>query len=169
MKKLFLFNVILFVCIALNGQNTISDDAKARISTYLKFNPEILNVQVNSLVAKSIVDIIVYSYENFLIIPELPLDNITDANEKLEISLLVKKLENLTTNPPSWQQILTLQIEKKSSPPTPPVYAGDDRSAKFYNTKYSNLNKNSSGSQGKLIEMEISKSEPTPLPDKTKE
>ncbi|HOC41316.1 MAG TPA: hypothetical protein PKK38_08025, partial [Bacteroidales bacterium] len=79
MKKLFLLNVILFLSIFLCGQNLINDDAKARISTYLKINPQILNVQVSSLEAKSIVDIIVYSYENFLVIPELPLNNITDA------------------------------------------------------------------------------------------
>ncbi|HQH59829.1 MAG TPA: hypothetical protein PLM94_06615, partial [Bacteroidales bacterium] len=69
MKKLFLLNVILFLSIFLCGQNSINDDAKARISTYLKINPQILNVQVSSLEAKSIVDIIVYSYENFLVIP----------------------------------------------------------------------------------------------------
>ncbi|HRR52170.1 MAG TPA: hypothetical protein P5301_01735, partial [Bacteroidales bacterium] len=119
--------------------------------------------------AKSIVDIIVYSYENFLVIPDLPLNNITDANEKSEINQLIKRLENLTTNPPSWQQILTLQIEKKSTPPSPPVYAGDDKASQYYNTKSSNLNKKSSQSKANLIEMEISKSEPTPLPDKTKE
>jgi len=169
MKKLFLLNVILFLSIFLCGQNSINDDAKARISTYLKINPQILNVQVSSLEAKSIVDIIVYSYENFLVIPELPLNNITDANEKSEINLLVKRLENLTNNPPSWQEILSLQLKKKSTPPTPPVYAGDDKAAQYYNTKSSNLNKKSSQSKANLIEMEISKSEPTPLPDKTKE
>ena len=169
MKKLFLLNVILFLSIFLNGQNPINDDAKTWIGTYLKINPQILNVQVRSIEAKSIVDIIVYSYENFLVIPDLPLNNITDANEKSEINQLVKRLENLTTNPPSWQQILTLQIEKKSTPPTPPVYAGDDKASQYYNTKSSNFNKKSSQSKANLIEMEISKSEPTPLPDKTKE
>lgn len=169
MKKLFLLNVILFLSIFLNGQNSINDDAKARIGTYLKINPQILNVQVSSIEAKSIVDIIVYTYENFLVIPDLPLNNITDANEKLEIDQLVKRLENLITNPPSWQQILTLQIEKKSTPPSPPVYAGDDKASQYYNTKSSNFNKKSSQSKANLIEMEISKSEPTPLPDKTKD
>lgn len=169
MKKLFLLNVILFLSIFLNGQNSINDDAKARIGTYLKINPQILNVQVHSIEAKSIVDIIVYSYETFLVIPDLPLNNITDANEKSEINQLVKRLENLSTNPPSWQQILTLQIEKKSTPPSPPIYAGDDKASQYYNTKSSNFNKKSSQSKANLIEMEISKSEPTPLPDKTKE
>ncbi len=169
MKKLFLLNVILFLSIFLNGQNSINDDAKARIGTYLKINPQILNVQVHSIEAKSIVDIIVYSYETFLVIPDLPLNNITDANEKSEINQLVKRLENLSTNPPSWQQLLTLQIKKKSAPPTPPVYAGDDKASQYYNTKSSNFNKKSSQSKANLIEMEISKSEPTPLPDKTKE
>lgn len=169
MKKLFLLNVILFLSIFLNGQNPINDDAKARIGTYLKINPQILNVQVSSIEAKSIVDIIVYTYENFLVIPDLPLNNITDANEKSEINQLVKRLENLSTNPPSWQQLLTLQIKKKSAPPTPPVYAGDDKASQYYNTKSSNFNKKSSQSKANLIEMEISKSEPTPLPDKTKE
>ena len=75
----------------------------------------------------------------------------------------------MTTNPPSWQQILTLQIEKKSTPPTPPVYAGDDKASQYYNTKSNNFNKKSSQAKANLIEMEISKSEPTPLPDKTKE
>jgi hypothetical protein len=169
LKKLFLLNVILFLSIFLNGQNSINDDTKARIGTYLKINPQILNVQVSSIEAKSIVDIIVYSYETFLVIPDLPLNNITDANEKLEINQLVKRLENLTTNPPSWQQILTLQIEKKSTPPSPPVYVGDDKASQYYNTKSSNFNKKSSQAKANLIEMEISKSEPTPLPDKTKE
>ena len=169
MKKLFLLNVILFLSIFLNGQNSINDDTKARIGTYLKINPQILNVQVSSIEAKSIVDIIVYSYETFLVIPDLPLNNITDANEKSEINQLVKRLENLTTNPPSWQQILTLQIEKKSTPPSPPVYVGDDKASQYYNTKSSNFNKKSSQAKANLIEMEISKSEPTPLPDKTKE
>jgi len=169
MKKLFLLNVILFLSIFLNGQNSINDDAKARIGTYLKINPQILNVQVHSIEAKSIVDIIVYSYETFLVIPDLPLNNITDTNEKSEINQLVKRLENLTTNPPSWQQLLTLQIEKKSTPPTPPVYAGDDKASQYYNTNYSNFNKKSSQSKANLIETEISKNEPTPLPDKTKE
>lgn len=169
MKKLFLLNVILFLSIFLNGQNAINDDTKTRISTYLKINPQILNVQVSSIEAKSIVDIIVYTYENFLVIPDLPLNNITDANEKSEINQLIKRLENLTTNPPSWQQILTLQIEKKSTPPTPPVYVGDDKASQYYNTKSNNFNKKSSQVKANLIEMEISKSEPTPLPDKTKE
>lgn len=169
MKKLFLLNVILFLSIFLNGQNSINDDAKARIGTYLKINPQILNVQVSSIEAKSIVDIIVYTYENFLVIPDLPLNNITDAKEKSEINQLIQRLENLTTNPPSWQQLLTLQIKKKSAPPTPPVYAGDDKASQYYNTKSSNFNKKSSQSKANLIEMEISKSEPTPLPDKTKE
>ena len=169
MKKLFLLNVILFLSIFLNGQNSINDDAKTRIGTYLKINPQILNVQVSSIEAKSIVDIIVYSYENFLVIPDLPLNNITDAKEKSEINQLIQRLENLTTNPPSWQEILTLQIEKKSTPPTPPVYVGDDKASQYYNTKSNNFNKKSSQVKANLIEMEISKSEPTPLPDKTKE
>ncbi|MFY9418416.1 MAG: hypothetical protein WAP17_04945 [Bacteroidales bacterium] len=169
MKKLFLLNVILFLSIFLNGQNSINDDAKARIGTYLKINPQILNVQVSSIEAKSIVDIIVYTYENFLVIPDLPLNNITDAKEKSEINQLIQRLENLTTNPPSWQEILTLQIEKKSTPPTPPVYVGDDKASQYYNTKSNNFNKKSSQVKANLIEMEISKSEPTPLPDKTKE
>ena len=169
MKKLFLLNVILFLSIFLNGQNAINDDAKTRIGTYLKINPQILNVQVSSIEAKSIVDIIVYTYENFLVIPDLPLNNITDAKEKSEINQLIQRLENLTTNPPSWQEILTLQIEKKSTPPTPPVYAGDDKASQYYNTKSSNFNKKSSQAKANLIEMEISKSESTPLPDKTKE
>ncbi len=169
MKKLFLLNVILFLSIFLNGQNSINDDTKARIGTYLKINPQILNVQVSSIEAKSIVDIIVYSYETFLVIPDLPLNNITDAKEKSEINQLIQRLENLTTNPPSWQEILTLQIEKKSTPPTPPVYVGDDKASQYYNTKSNNFNKKSSQVKANLIEMEISKSEPTPLPDKTKE
>ena len=169
MKKLFLLNVILFLSIFLNGQNSINDDAKTRIGTYLKINPQILNVQVSSIEAKSIVDIIVYTYENFLVIPDLPLNNITDAKEKSEINQLIQRLENLTTNPPSWQEILTLQIEKKSTPPTPPVYVGDDKASQYYNTKSNNFNKKSSQVKANLIEMEISKSEPTPLPDKTKE
>lgn len=169
MKKLFLLNVILFLSIFLNGQNSINDDAKTRIGTYLKINPQILNVQVSSIEAKSIVDIIVYSYENFLVIPDLPLNNITDAKEKSEINQLIQRLENLTTNPPSWQEILTLQIEKKSTPPTPPVYVGDDKASQYYNTKSNNFNKKSSQVKANLIEMEISKSEPTPLPDKTKD
>ena len=169
MKKLIFLNLILFLSFSLCGQNNLSDDAKARIGTYIKFNPQVLNVQVSSIEAKSYVDIIIYSFECCQVIPDLPINYITDANEKTEINLLVKRLGNLTINPPSWQEILTLQIEKKSTPPTPPVYAGDDRSNKFYNTKYSNLNKHSSSTKANLIEMEISKSVPTPLPDKTKE
>ncbi|MFA7047383.1 MAG: hypothetical protein WC170_06855, partial [Bacteroidales bacterium] len=75
MKKLFLVNAILFVCLILNGQNNLNDDAKARIGTYLKINPQILNVQISSLEAKSTVDIIVFAFELYFIIPTVSLNN----------------------------------------------------------------------------------------------
>ncbi|MDY0401309.1 MAG: hypothetical protein RBQ75_06405, partial [Bacteroidales bacterium] len=75
MKKLFLLNLILFLSIFLCGQNNLNDDAKARIGTYLKINPQILNVQISSLEAKSTVDIIVFAFELYFIIPTVSLNN----------------------------------------------------------------------------------------------
>jgi len=95
MKKLFLVNAILFVCLILNGQNNLNDDAKARIGTYLKINPQILNVQISSLEAKSTVDIIVFAFELYFIIPTVSLNNIKDLQEKKEIELLISRLDNL--------------------------------------------------------------------------
>ncbi|MDD2593331.1 MAG: hypothetical protein WBH58_06225, partial [Bacteroidales bacterium] len=64
---------------------------------------------------------------------------------------------------------IALQNEKKSKPPTPPVYAGDEKAKQYYNTKYSDLNKKSSGSKGMLIQNETIIEPPVPIPDKSKE
>ncbi|HHW59943.1 MAG TPA: hypothetical protein GX402_06840 [Bacteroidales bacterium] len=169
MKKLFLLNLILFLSIFLCGQNNLNDDAKARIGTYLKINPQILNVQISSLEAKSTVDIIVFAFELYFIIPTVSLNNIKDLQEKKEIELLISRLDNLLKNPPEWEHIIALQNEKKSKPPTPPVYAGDEKAKQYYNTKYSDLNKKSSGSKGMLIQNETIIEPPVPIPDKSKE
>lgn len=57
-------------------------------------------------------------------------------------------MNDLLKNPPTWDQLVDMQKKIKNTPPTLPVYAGDDAVRKYYNSGTSDKNRNSQGKTG---------------------
>ncbi len=141
--------LVLFALVCIFSGNTFSqqntqDDIHVRIGMYLKLNPEFWNVKVTSEDAKSIVKIISETFEHYLTIPTISLNNL-NSGEKSEIISLQNRLQDLLQNPPTWDQLVILQKQINSAPPTPPVYVGDEKANIYYNVKYYQKTRASSG------------------------
>ena len=157
MKRLIvLFFVAFAVTATCYGQKMPTDDEKARIGTFVKLFPEVFNVNIASIEAKSVADVITNAFTSFYIVPEISFSNVTDAAEIAELQRMRENLVFLLTNPPSWEQLVNLQTKQKLTPPTAPVFAGDASAKKYYNSNNADGNRNMSGKNPKLIESETS-------------
>lgn len=125
---------ILFSEFTFSQNNTITEDEKARITTFLQIYPEVFDIGIISPEATAISDVITKAFLSYYIIPPVPFDKVTNPSEKEELQRLVDNLNFLLSNPPTWEQLFNLQKVKNSTPPTPPVYAGDDAARRFYNS-----------------------------------
>jgi len=141
MKKAIILFSGLLLCGIVNAQQTINEDAKARIGTYLKLNQDIYNVYITSSEAKAIVDVITNAFDNYFIIPDIPMDGISSSIERSEILSLKERLNNLLENPPTWDFIAQYQRFVQALPPTPPIYSGDEKVQHYYNSKNSNASR----------------------------
>lgn len=132
--------IIAVVFFNINSKNlfsqgqTITEDEKARISTFLQIYPEVFDLAIISPEATAISDIITKAFLSYYIVPPIPFDKVSNPMEKEELQRLVDNLNFLLTTPPTWEQLYNLQMVKYSAPPTPPVYAGDEAAQRFYNS-----------------------------------
>lgn len=151
-----------------SAQNNTQDDVKARIGMYLQLNPEVFNVQVTSSEAKSLVTVITNAFEQYMVVPEISLNNVS-GNERTEIVALQDRLRNLLQNPPTWDQIVAQQTAINAAPASAPVYAGDEKARAYYNAKSSGKTRASYGETGQPISSEASKTPVVPDPPKKQE
>lgn len=157
MKKYMIFClVIIFANISLFSQNNVDNDVRARILVFIDIYPEVFDVDIYSTEAKALADIFTKAFGNSFFVPDISLNSISDANEKAELQRMIDNFNFLLTEPPTWEQLVNLQKVKSSEPPTPAVYVGDSEAKRFYNSKFANLSRASSGQTGVLIEQETS-------------
>ncbi len=157
MKKILVLFFVSFVAASTSfSQITPTEDEKARIGTFVKLFPDIFNVNITSVEAKSVTDVITNAFTSFYIVPEISFSNVTDAAEIAELQRMKDNLVFLLTNPPSWDQLVNLQTKQKLTPTTAPVFAGDAAATKYYNSNHADGNRNMSGKNPKLIEQETS-------------
>ncbi|HOE04862.1 MAG TPA: hypothetical protein PLZ52_06565 [Bacteroidales bacterium] len=164
MKKIIVFLAAILVVTGFAfGQKVCNEDEKARIGTFVKLFPEVFNVNITSLEAKSVADVITHAFTSFYLVPVIPMTNIHDASEIAELQRMVDNLNFLLTNPPSWEQLVNLQTKQKSTPQTPPVFAGEAAAIKYYNSTVAETNRNMQGKNPVLIE-QVTSSDETKVP-----
>ncbi|HNW70906.1 MAG TPA: hypothetical protein PKI01_10920 [Bacteroidales bacterium] len=145
MKKTILILLLVLSSGALFSQNSLNEDARARIGTYVKLNPAIFDVQLHSTEARAAADVINTSFTTYFVVPNITFSNITDATEAAELKRLVSDLNKLIENPPSWEKLVSMQTQLKNTPPSAPIFAGEESAKKFYNSGSDGKNRNLDG------------------------
>ncbi len=168
MKKITIIILGILVSGIAYAQQSTQNDIHARIGMYIKLNPQVLNVQVTSAEAQSIVTVITEAFENYMVVPEVSLNQVP-GSERSEIIAFQGRLNDLLKNPPTWEQIVQQQITLNSTPPTPPVYAGDAKAQEFYNAKKAGKTRASANTTPVHIESQIVIDPPIPVEQKKSE
>jgi len=145
MKKTILILLMVLSSGALFSQNSLNDDTRARIGTYIKLNPAIFDLQITTNEARAAADVINKAFTSYFVVPNISLANITDGAEVAELKRLVSDLNNLVANPPSWEKLVSMQTLLKNTPPTAPVFAGAESAKKFYKSGSDGKNRNFDG------------------------
>ena len=145
MKKTILILLLVLFSGALFSQNSLNDDVRARIGTYIKMNPAIFDLKLSTKEARAVADVINKAFTSYFVVPDISLSTISDGAEVTELKRLISDLNALLTNPPSWEQLVGMQTQLKNTPPTPPVFAGDESVKKFYNSGSDGRNRNMDG------------------------
>lgn len=155
MKKYIFISFFTLFSVSVIAQNVQNNDIHARIGMYLDLKEDFYDIKIQTKEAKIAANFIITTFEKYYTIPDMNLSNIADSEEKKQIEILKNRLKQLMENPPSWDEIFALKNEIESTPPTPPVYAGDKRAREFYNAKYYNKTKRDAEGTPVLKEVEI--------------
>lgn len=166
MKKTILILLLVLFSGALFSQNSLNDDTRARIGTYIKLNPAIFDLQISSNEARAVADVINKAFTSYFVVPDISLSNILDGAEVTELKRLISDLNNLLTNPPAWEQLVNMQTQLKNTPPTPPVFAGEVSAKKFYNAGSDEKNRNFDGKNAIPFNSSTSHEKVTEIPPK---
>jgi hypothetical protein len=166
MKKAILILLLVLSSGVLFSQNSLNDDTHARIGTYIKLNPSVFNLQIKSNEARAAADVITKAFNSYFVVPNISLTNITDGAEVAEIKRLVLDLNNLLANPPSWEQLVSMQTQIKNTPATAPVFAGEESAKKFYNSGSDGKNRNLDGKNGIPVNSSTSHEKGPEIPPK---
>lgn len=134
MKKAILILLMVLSTGVLFSQNSLDDDARARIGTYVKLTPSLFDLQIGSSEARAVADVINKAFTSYFVVPVISLSNISDGAEVIELQRLISDLKNLLANPPTWEQLVDMEAQIKKVPPTAPVFAGEVNAKKFYNS-----------------------------------
>lgn len=114
--KQSLITVFLLIPFFIFSQSTVKDISKdelirASYASYYIDEVQEANYIFNTPSGEAKANIILKVYRDLLIIPEVSLDNI-DAEDKAKIEKLIQKLNQLSKNPPSWDEIVLLEKER---------------------------------------------------------
>lgn len=114
-KNQSLITVFLLIPLFIFSQSTNKDISKdelirASYASYYIDEVQEANYVFNTPSGEAAANIILKAYRDLLIIPDISLDQI-DAEDKAKIEKLIQKLDQLSKNPPSWDEIVLLEKE----------------------------------------------------------
>jgi len=114
MKKYFFLSLLLlYISSGAFSQSTNKNDdgvIRASYASYYIDEVQPANYIFNTPSGEASANIILKAYRDHLIIPTISIDKI-DAADKAKIEKLILKLNELSKNPPSWDELVLLEKE----------------------------------------------------------
>lgn len=150
--------LICLSAITVFSQNKADNDQWVRASM-ASFNEEQFSINFQTPYGKASGIILLKAHRELLPYPNIPVKNIPEIDREKYFQLL-SQLQQLRDNPPSWDNIVSKEGEKYKAefdPPTPPVFAGDQKVDPKIAEKYKNFNRHSSGISGTRAESSTTK------------
>jgi hypothetical protein len=116
MRKYFFISLLFLFCSnSIFSQSTsknLTEDevTRAICASYYIVEVQPVNYIFNTPSGEATANIILKAYREHLIIPTISMDNI-DAGDKAKIEKLIIKLNQLSKNPPTWDELVLLEKE----------------------------------------------------------
>lgn len=157
-QKLVLSALVCIFSLCAFSQKNADNDLWVR-AAMASFNEDQFSLNFQTPYGKASGNILLKAHRELLQYPAIPVQNIP-AVDRAKYEQLLSQLQQLRSNPPSWDDIVAKEEERykaEFAPPTPPVFAGDQKVDPKIAEKYKHMNRHSSGNTVTKVESELSK------------